>query len=151
MTVRPRALGAVALVLGAAVCGQAGAAEPEEIIKYRQATMKALGGHMTALAQIVRGKVGFSEHLQRHAEAIAALEQDLKALFPEGSDFGETGALPEVWKKPAEFEKAASEASKAAEALVAAAKGASPGAIGPAFEGVGKTCKGCHDTFRKED
>ena len=31
--------------------------ESEDIIKYRQAVMKAIGGHMSATSLIVRGKI----------------------------------------------------------------------------------------------
>jgi cytochrome c556 len=146
-----KGLAVVAAVLGLAFTAQVAGADAEEMIKYRQAAMKSLGGHMGAMAQIVRGKVPFSAHMGGHAAAVAAVSREITPLFPEGSDFGETDALPEIWKKRAEFEKAAAGASKAADALVAAVKGGDKAAIGTAFDDVGKACKGCHDEFRKKD
>ncbi|MCU0936187.1 MAG: cytochrome c [Gammaproteobacteria bacterium] len=133
---------------GALVAGAAAAADAEDVIKYRQASMKALGGHATAMAQIVRGKVPYSGRLEGHAQAAAALTRDLPALFPAGSDFGETDAKPEVWSKRAAFEKVSGDSSKAAEALVAAVRGGDSAAVGKAFEGLSQTCKGCHEDFR---
>jgi cytochrome c556 len=138
---------ATALVLGVMLAAPAGA-DPEDMIKYRQGVMTALGGHATAMAQIVRGKVALSGQLEGHAQSVVALTRDIPALFPEGSDFGETDAKPEVWKKRAEFEKAGGEASKAADALLVAVRGGDRAAIGPAFDGLSKTCKGCHEDFR---
>ena len=40
-----------------AVSANTPASEAENYIKYRQAMMKAIGGHMGAASQIVRGKV----------------------------------------------------------------------------------------------
>jgi len=150
MTMRTSALWLVVVLVGTALLGQAGAAEPEDVIKYRQGQMKALGGHMAAMAQIVRGKVPFTARLEGHAQAVAAGTKDLAALFPKDSDFGETEALPEIWKKPSEFEKLAKDSDKAADALAAAVKGGDKAAIGSAFDGLGKTCKACHDDFRKK-
>lgn len=130
------------------VAGAAAAADAEDVIKYRQASMKALGGHATAMAQIIRGKVAFSSRLEGHAQAAAALTRDLPALFPEGSDFGETDAKAEIWKKRAEFEKVAADAGKAAESLLAAVRGGDKAAVGKAFEGLSQSCKGCHEDFR---
>ncbi|MDJ0741557.1 MAG: cytochrome c, partial [Gammaproteobacteria bacterium] len=61
-------------------------AEPENYIKYRQAVMKAVGGHMGASTQIVRGKVAEMDTLALHARALADLNADLLRLFPDGSD-----------------------------------------------------------------
>lgn len=144
----PSRLAVPLLICGALVAGAAAAADAEDVIKYRQASMKALGGHATAMAQIVRGKVPFSARLEGHAQAAAALTRDLPALFPEGSDFGETDAKPEVWKKRAEFEKVSGDAGKAAESLVAAVRSGDKAAVGKAFDGLSQTCKGCHEDFR---
>ncbi|MCU0935281.1 MAG: cytochrome c [Gammaproteobacteria bacterium] len=139
----------VPLVLcGALVAGAAAAADAEDVIKYRQASMKALGGHATAMAQIVRGKVAFPARLEGHAQAAAALTRDLPALFPAGSDFGETDAKPEIWSKRAEFEKVSGDSSKAADALVTAVRSGDSAAVGKAFDALSQTCKGCHEDFR---
>ncbi len=149
MTIRERFVESLAL-LGVLVAGAAWAADPEEVIKYRQAAMKALGGHTTAMSQIVRGKVPFNGQLEGHAQAAASLTQDIPAMFPAGSDFGESDARPEVWKKRAEFEKVAGDSSKAAGALAAAVRSGDSAAAGKAFDGFAQTCKGCHQGFREK-
>ena len=147
MTIRERFVESLVLC-GILVSGAAWAADSEEVIKYRQAAMKALGGHTTAMAQIVRGKVPFGGQLDGHAQAAASLTKDIPAMFPAGSDFGESDARPEVWKKRPEFEKAAGDSGKAAEALAAAVRSGDSAAGGRAFDGFAQTCKGCHQNFR---
>jgi len=143
-------LGALLLLFG--TLGTALAeADPENVIKYRRASMKSLGGHMGAMAQIVRGKVDYRDQLVLHAEAVAAVSKSLLTLFPEGSDFGETRAKESVWEKWEEFEKAAGKGEKAAADFLATARGADQAAMGKAFKALSDACKGCHKTFREKE
>ena len=102
------------------------AEDPEDFIKYRQAVMKAIGGHTGAASQIVRGKVNPEGALGMHANALAELSKDLTGLFPEGSDFGETKAKEEIWSDWAKFEKAADDARTATAAFAERAVIAAP-------------------------
>lgn len=134
-----------------AVSANTHASDAENYIKYRQAMMKAIGGHMGATSQIVRGKVAPDGDLLMHALALAELNRNITRLFPEGSDFGETKAKEEIWEKWADFEQAAADAKKATADLAAAAGGGEPSQIANAFKAVGKSCKGCHKDFRQKD
>lgn len=134
-----------------AAIGAVHAAEPENYIKYRQAVMKAIGGHMGASSQIVRGKVPEDAQLAIHAQALADLNTGLTRLFPEGSDFGETKAKEAVWDDPAKFEQAANAAQDATAAFAAAVAGGDSAKIAAAHKKVGQSCKGCHKDFRQKD
>ncbi len=125
--------------------------DPDNIIKYRRNVMKALGGHMGATAQIVRGKVAYGDHLAFHAESIEAISRRVGEMFPEDSDFGETKAKEAIWEKPDEFEEAVEKAEMAAAAYLAAAGGSDQAAIGTAFRSLSDACKGCHKKFREKD
>lgn len=125
--------------------------QSEDIIKYRQNVMKSIGGHTSASAAIISGKVGYKAHLSEHAKAIAAMAKDIPGLFPKDSDFGDTNALESVWKKRADFEKAANNARAKAEAFAKAAAGNDPKAASAAFKDLGEACKACHKDFRKEE
>ncbi len=127
------------------------AEEPENYIKYRQAMMKAIGGHSGAASQIVRGKVAPEGDLLMHALALAELNRNITRLFPEGSDFGETKAKQEIWDQWTRFEQAAENAKKATADFAAAAAGGNPEQIANAFKGVGDSCKGCHKDFREKE
>lgn len=142
-----------AVLLGALIVlsGQAFAEpEPEDVIKYRRAVMKAQGGYMGAMSQVVKGKVDYSAHLLEHALGLHALSKHVAELFPEGSDFGETNALDTVWEKPDEFKEAARKAEEATSNLVKAVETGNSDAIKSRFGDVGKSCKGCHKEFRKK-
>ena len=129
----------------------ASAESPENYIKYRQAMMKAIGGHMGASSQILRGKVSPEGHLAMHADALAALSANLTALFPEGSDFGETKAKAEIWDNWSTFEKAAANSKQATAEFAAAVASGDAERIKAAQKAVGKSCKGCHKDFREKD
>jgi cytochrome c556 len=126
-------------------------AEPEDIIKYRVSVMKANGALMGASGAIVQGKVGYKGNLADHARALEAINRDVAALFPKGSDFGDTKALDAVWSKRAQFEKRAQESAKAASAFAKTAATGDLKAAGAAFKTLSDTCKGCHKDFRKEE
>jgi len=129
----------------------ANADQAENYIKYRQAVMKAIGGHMGASTLIVRGKVNPDGDLAMHAEALAKLSRQITRLFPEGSDFGETKAKESVWQDWAKFEKAADAARDATAVFAEAAASGDEARISAAHKEVGKSCKGCHEDFRQKD
>ena len=126
------------------------AAEPEDLIKYRQAVMKSQAGHMSAAVRIIKGKVDFGSDLPYHASALAASTADLSKLFPKDSDFGVTRAKPEIWTDGTEFEKASNEAEKAANAFLAAVKSNDQAAVTTTFGDLAEACKGCHKKFREK-
>jgi len=141
------AMGAAILVCASGVQAE----EPENYIKYRQAMMKAIGGHTSAASQIVRGKVSPGDDLLMHALALAELSRNIPRLFPEGSDFGETKAKEAIWENRVKFEEAAEASKKANADFAAAAAGDDPRQIANAFKAVGDGCKGCHKDFRQKD
>jgi len=127
------------------------AEQPENYIKYRQAMMKAIGGHTGGASQIVRGKVAPEGDLLMHALALAELNRKLVRLFPEGSDFGETKAKEAIWENWDKFQQAAEASEKATADFAAAVAGGDTKRIANAFKAVGKSCKGCHKDFREKD
>ena len=124
----------------------------EAAIKYRQSVMKALGGHMGALASLVKGQIDAKSHLPGHANAVAAMGALTKDIFPKGSDAGaETTALPVIWEKPDEFAKAVTAFETASAKFAGVAGGGDMTAIAAAFGELGKSCGGCHQTYRKKN
>lgn len=124
--------------------------EPEDLIKFRQNVMKSNGANTAAAAAIVQGKVDFKGRLVDHARAIEATTKDIPALFPPGSDFGDTEALDAVWKNRAEFEKLSKDTYTKAKAFTKAAAAKDPKA-GAQFKELAESCKACHKDFRKEE
>ena len=125
-----------------------GVAASEGDVKYREHTMAAVGGHMQAIVDIVRGEVPHTSHLGTHANALADLAAIAPALFREGSEGGD--ALPAIWENAEDFQAKLDAFKEAANGFKAAAASGDMGRIGQALRPVGQACKGCHDNYRAE-
>lgn len=126
--------------------------EPQNVAKYRQSVMKAIGGHTGAIAGVVKGEVSYAGHVEGHARAIAELAKLIPSIFPQGTgpDKAETRALPKIWEDWAGFEAAAKRLQEEAAKLAEVAKGGDAAAIGEQMGNMGKKgCGGCHKPFRK--
>jgi cytochrome c556 len=111
--------------------------------------MKANGDTMKLLGGMAQGEAPFDAAVvKQEAEAMAARFERAKSLFPPGSEQGppETYAKPEVWSDPEGYTASMNDAVKASQALAAATEHAQMSA---AVAAVGKTCKSCHDKFRR--
>ncbi len=127
--------------------------EPQNVIKYRQAVMKAIGGHTGAIVGVVKGEVSYDGHVAAHARGINAMSKLLGGLFPKGSGrdvYPETRALPEIWNDWDKFGAAAKNMEVQSAKLVAAAESGDVAAIGAQLQNLGKSCGGCHKPFRAE-
>ncbi|MEG3620270.1 cytochrome c [Magnetovibrio sp. PR-2] len=140
---------ALCLVSVTAVSTPALADEAGEI-KYRKAVMKSIGGHMGAIVGILKGQTGNKANLAAHGRGLAELASITRSVFPAGSDFGETEALPAVWEKPAEFAKAVSMFEAAAKGMETATMSGDMAAVGAALGKLGGACKNCHENFREK-
>ena len=91
-------LGATLAVTGLAAPPAVAEEDPAALIAYRQSTMKAIGGHMGAIAMAAKGDVSFTDEVAGHAHAINELSKNLARYFPPGSgkEAGETAALPVI-------------------------------------------------------
>ena len=146
-----KGLGLGILILGATVISAAEEIDSEAVIKYRQGVMKAQGGLMAAMAQIVRGKVQYDARLPAYAQALQGIIGDIPDMFPADSDFGETDAKAEIWEDSEEFRKASEKAENAATSFQKAVDTGDKKAIGRQFKELAEACKGCHKKFRKEE
>lgn len=123
----------------------------EVTIDYRQGLMRALGGNMSATAAIVVDGADFRDNLLVHTRYIVDATQDIPALFPEGSDFGETDALMSIWEDPERFAELSRENHEAALALHEAVEEGDDAALMSRFRSVGESCRACHEDFRRRD
>ena len=106
-------------------------------------------GHIGAISRIIRAGLGdYKGHITDHAVAIQNAAKIIPAMFPEGSDFGDTDALESIWTDQSGFEKAAQQLVDASGELVTVAQSGDMKAIGRAVGAVGGTCKNCHDNYR---
>ncbi len=125
--------------------------EPENVIKYRQAVMKAISGHTGAIVAVVKGEVSYVGDVAAHARAIHEMSKLLPGLFPEGTgrdNYPETRALPELWNDLAKFEASAKDLQVQSAKLAEVAEGGDLAAIGAQLKNLGKACGSCHKPFR---
>ena len=140
-------LTAVAATLGLSIHAAADTT-PEDANDYRIAIMTVLRGHIGASSMTVRGLVEDRGQLVNHAQGLANGVMELGNIFPEGSNIGESEALPVIWENPEEFAAAIVKVQDASLEFVDAAESGDAEAISGAFRELGMACRGCHDQFR---
>ena len=146
-----------AIALG--VAGQALAVdEPANVVKYRQAIMSAIGGHMGALSAMAKGEVSFTDDAHAHAAAIHQMSQTVDRLWPAGTGRGElqgveTRALADIWHRGDEFQQAITRLQDESQKLAQLTEGGNfeQAAFAQQVGALGREgCGNCHEPFRAE-
>ena len=137
------------LLTGCLMQGQAQA--DEHAAEYREEVMEAVGGHMQAIVKIAKGEVAHNDHLGVLASNMAGLATIAQDIFPEGSDVGDSHALPEIWTEPEEFAERLQAFEDAAGSFDAVVASGDMSGFGDALEELGQACKSCHDEFKADD
>ena len=149
----PTLLMTAAALLGSAIALPAAAqfAKPEDAIKYRKAAFTVMGTHFGRVAAMANGKIPFDAKAAADNAEIATMMSKLPyAGFVPGSDKGETKAEPKIWTEMDKFNAAATKMQEEMAKLNVAAKGGNLDTIKAAVGETGKSCKACHDNYRKE-
>jgi len=142
-----------AALLGAAIALPAAAqfAKPEDAIKYRKGALFVMGQHFGRVAAMANGKIPFdAKAAAENAEIATAMSKLPYVAFIEGTDKGETRAEPKIWTEMDKFKAAATKMQEEMVKLNVAAKSGNLDAIKAAVGETGKSCKACHDNYRKE-
>jgi cytochrome c556 len=148
--------GKKALVIGLMIGIHGGASfaqavRPEEAIRYRKAVMVMTKWHYDRLSQQAKGAVPFvREEADRHAAWLEALSKNAAEGFVAGSqEGGETKASPAIWSDSAKFrglvERFQADSGKLRETV----RHGEPAAIKTQLDNLARTCKVCHDDFKK--
>jgi cytochrome c556 len=146
------------LMVAAAVAGIATSlpaaaqfAKPEDAIRYRRAAFTVMSVHFGRVAAMANGRVPFdAKAVADNAELATIMSKLPYAGFVEGSDTGNTNALPKIWTEMDKFRAAAAKMQEEMAKLNVVAKTGDIDAIKAAVGETGKACKACHDTYRKE-
>ena len=142
---------AVSAGLGTALPAAAQFAKPEDAIKYRKAAFTVMAAHFGRVAAMATGKMPFdAKAVAENAEVATMVSKLPFAGFVEGSDKGDTRAKPEIWSEMDKVKAGAAKMQEEMAKLNVAAKSGNMDAIKAAVGETGKTCKGCHDNYRKE-
>ncbi|MDP3700544.1 MAG: cytochrome c [Hylemonella sp.] len=140
---------AAATLIGFSGAASAQFAKPEDAIKYRKNALFVMQQHYARVGAMAAGRVPFDAKVAAENAAIAETMARLPwAAFGEGTDKGDTKALPEIWKEQAKFKTAADNLQSEMGKLAAAAKTGNLDSIKTAFQATSGTCKACHDDFR---
>lgn len=152
MRVGTFALAASALVFVSVAASASGGgalgANPVDIVKGRQASMRMSG----ALLGSMKGAIDRGDDVKGlafGARSLASWAAAIPGMFPAGTDVPPSGALPSVWTDAPGFAAKAAAYQTAATKLAEAAGAGDKAAFAAAFDEVRGTCKGCHDGFKK--
>jgi len=142
---------AAAIGLASALPAAAQFAKPEDAIKYRKAVFTVMASHFGRVAAMANGKAPFDAKMAAESAQIATTMSVLPYVaFLAGTDKGDTRAKPEVWSEADKFKAAADKMQEEMVKFNTAAKSGNLDAIKAAVGETGKSCKGCHDSYRKE-
>lgn len=143
-------IGLVGVSLAGAALAQGTAAD---VIKTRQAGMKAVGAGLKGLNEQLRGTPD-AEVVKRHTAAIAAQSPKVPGWFGPGTASApgiKTAARPDIWTQTPAFRKAAADFDAQAKRTLSLANAGDMAALGLQLRVLGGTCKTCHDSFRAKD
>ena len=142
---------ALTVLLSFCFFGSLSLADSKGIIKYRQNVMKATGGHMGAIVDILKNRLPLADHIVDHARAIQQNSKMTLAMFPIGSGLGDTKAKPVIWENWSKFESAVKAFVRESSKLVKVAESGDMKALAKQVRAIGKACGGCHKNFRERE
>ncbi len=125
--------------------------EAEDAIEYRQSAFSMIAYNFGDMGAMLKGKKEFNaEVFAMRAENVAALSKLPLEGFIAGSDKGDTEALAKVWGDKADFDAKMKTFQENAAVLAQVAAKGDKKELKKAFGNTGKSCKGCHDVYKKD-
>ncbi|MBP2275919.1 MULTISPECIES: c-type cytochrome [Sphingomonas] len=143
--------------LALALAGTAAlAATASDVIAARQAHYKDIGRAFKGINDQLKSATPDLAVIKANAAIVTSLgqQQNKENWFPAGTQSGQglqTAAKPAIWQNPADFTAKRADFAKASSPYAAIAAKGNIDAIKAATADVGKTCKGCHETYRDQD
>ena len=145
-------IGALGIAIGAALVGGGVAyaqqvAQATDPLAARKDNRKQAGAQMRAIKAVI-DKGGPASEAAPMVAKLKELGAAHVALYPAGSDKGETKALPVVFTDAAGFKAANYASNDAIDKLAVAIGSGDLKAVTDAYGNVGKSCGACHEKFR---
>lgn len=146
---------AASLVLATSVLAQPAKSQKHAnyTTELRQSIFKLLGSNMGTLGAMAKGKIPIDASVvEKNAKRI----NQLSLMITDYSRINtsqftvDTEALDNIWQQPELYKNNTDELTKAAQNLIIAAQSNDNATIKKAIGGVGKSCGGCHDNFKKD-
>jgi len=124
-------------------------AKPEVLVKQRMAVMTLQGKYFGPLNAMAQGKAPYNAAVvQRNAGFLDNLTRMSWDGFDPNTAGLKSNALPAVFKDKAKFDEAGSRLENEVSRLVAVSRSGDEAAVKAQIAAVGKTCGGCHESFR---
>ncbi|GIU22813.1 cytochrome c [Shewanella schlegeliana] len=125
--------------------------EAEDAIHYRQSAFSLIAYNFGDMGAMLKGKKEYNADVfAKRAENVAALSKLPLEGFVAGSEKGDTEALAKIWSDKADFDAKMKTFQENAAILAVAASKGDKKEIKKAFGNTGKSCKGCHDIYKKD-
>jgi cytochrome c556 len=125
--------------------------KPEILVKQRQAAMTLQGKYFGPLAAMAQGKAPYNAGVvQRNAGFLANLSRMPWDGFDASTRDVKSAALPVVYSDSAKFKEAAERLENETSKLYDVSRGGDEAAVKAQIGAVGKSCGGCHETFRQK-
>lgn len=123
-------------------------------VSARQDIFKQFKKDAAAMGKMVKSDAINKEEFSKLAAHLDEVAQQPWQHFPAGTASGQaarkTEAKAEIWSKPAEWTKAVDSFKAETGKLKQVAANGDAASIKNQFAAVQKTCKSCHDAFRKD-
>ena len=143
---------AALLPLLAPAAQAAGPCDTQAAFEHRVDTMKRMGHALyVTIGKVVRGKAELGPDTIEAADTIVSLAATIPALFPPGSNTGDSRVKPEIFAAGPRVQELAAGVQQAAVALTAAAKSGDLAALAAAAKAQDAACEACHRDFRKPE
>jgi cytochrome c556 len=141
----------LAVLVGSAVLDAAAQVKPETLVKQRQAAMTLIGKYFGPLGGMAQGKVPFNkEVVARNSELLVPLSKMPWDGFDPSTANVKSAAKPELFKEMDKVKAGAEKMQSEVQKLASVAKSGDEAAIKSQIGAVGKTCGGCHDSYREK-
>ena len=141
----------IALAIGLSACSKpVEDTRPGQPVKTRQTAFKDMLRVFDPMgAMLSDGKYNAGKFEAMAAELITKRTAPWSHFGPD-TNYPPTKALPSVWEKPVEFEKAREAFIKSSDALLVAAQSKDLKSVTDAYAKVYDACQACHQEFKKK-
>jgi cytochrome c556 len=124
---------------------------PDQPVTKRRALFKEFTRTLEPMGLVARDRQPYqATSFLEQAQALKKLSTQPWPLFTADSNYPPTKANAKVWQQPGEFQVAQEHFQQAVDELAQAAAGTDLDRIKASVGNVQKSCKACHDTFRKD-
>ena len=123
----------------------------EKAVSYRQGVFSIMAWNIGPMVQMMKRKIPYDKEVfASNAARIATVAPMALEGFIPDSRTDDSNAKEKIWSNMDDFKIKMKELEKTSVALAKAAETGEMANIGPAFQGLGKACKSCHEEYRDD-